>query len=355
MSSSSFYRAYCSLALLLLLLVLVGCSPSQPEKTVTRLEGHIFGTFWQVTLSGNLTDDVQATLRKGILERLQAVDKSMSTYRDDSELIGFNRHPVGEWKPLSPELMQVLVLSQSISEKSQGAFDVTVGNLVNLWSFGPERRPDAIPDPDLLDERLHESGYAWLILNEELGQARRLKNFFVDLSGVAKGYGVDEVGRYLSEMGYEHYLVNIGGDLFAKGARSAEEAWRVGIELPHEGVQQAHHIIEIRDMSVATSGDYRNYFEVDGQRFSHTISPVTGWPVNHSLASVTVLSPDNASADAWATAMMVMGVEAGLAVAERENLKVLMLERSGDTWLTHISSEFKAYVGETAAQALLRK
>lgn len=354
MSFSSYYRVYCSFFILFLALVLAGCSPSAPEKTVTRIEGNIFGTFWQVTLSGNLTEEVQATLRKGILQRLQAVDKSMSTYRDDSELIGFNHHPVGEWKSLSPELMEVLVLSQSISEKSQGAFDVTVGNLVNLWSFGPEQRPDAIPDPDLLEERLHESGYAWLVLNEDLGQARRLQDFFVDLSGVAKGYGVDEVGRYLSEQGYEHYLVNIGGELLAKGERSAGEPWRVGIELPHEGVQQAHHIIEIRDMSVATSGDYRNYFEVDGQRFSHTISPVTGWPVNHSLASVTVLSPDNASADAWATAMMVMGVEAGLAVAEREDLKVLMLERSGDKWLTHISSAFKQYVGESAAQSLLQ-
>lgn len=330
--------------ILLITLLLLGCQAKEPETTLQRLEGQIFGTFWQVTFATQTPDQVQ-TWRLGVEQVLQQVDAQMSTYRQDSELMQLNRQPLGEWFSLSPELYQVLALSQQIAEASHGQFDVTVGRLVNLWSFGPEQRPLAIPEPELLSQRLSQVGYQYLELQEDPPAARRMQDFYIDLSGVAKGFAVDEVARYLAAQGLENFLVNIGGDLLAKGQRASDQPWRIGIEVPHEGVQEAQHILAIQDMSVATSGDYRNYFEAEGVRFSHTIDPLSGWPIAHNLASVTVLAPDNAHADAWATALMVQGPEVGLQVAETENLKVLMIVRGQEGWETYVSTAMAAYLG----------
>lgn len=340
-------------SLSLLLILLVGCSEPAPVDPVKRIEGQIFGTFWVVSISDEVNEADLSRLNEGIKETLDRVDWQMSTWKSESELMQLNQHPVGEWLDISPALMQVLSVSQDIAAKSDGSFDITVGNLVNLWSFGPEQRPNAIPAKDDLDNRLALAGYQGLELNVEENQARRTQDFFIDLSGVAKGYGVDEVGRYLQSQGLSNYLVNIGGELLAIGKRDADQSWRIGIELPHSGVQVAHHIIPVENMSVASSGDYRNYFEEDGRRFSHTIDPKSGWPINHRVASVTVLSPDNIDADAWATAFMVLGTE-GLTLAEELDLKVLMLEKDGEDWITHLTSAFARYVGEDKAQELLK-
>lgn len=339
--------------ILLSILVLAGCTDKPAESEVKRLEGAIFGTFWMVSLADPVSDSRLTELRQGIQETLERVDWQMSTWKPESELMQLNAHPVGEWRPVSDDLMRVLALSQEISAQSNGAFDITVGNLVNLWSFGPEQRPDSIPEPELLSSRLETAGYQGLELDSEAGKARRQADFFIDLSGVAKGFGVDEVSRYLAAEGLQNYLVNIGGDLVASGQRASDQHWRIGIELPHSGVQVAHHIIPITDMSVATSGDYRNYFEVAGQRYSHTINPLTGWPIDHRVASVTVLAPENMDADAWTTAMMVLGTE-GLPLAETMGLRVLMLERQGEDWVTHLSSAMVDYLGEEKAQSLLQ-
>ncbi|WP_240776271.1 FAD:protein FMN transferase [Nitrincola alkalilacustris] len=332
---------------------LAGCS--KPEQSNPRLEGQIYGTFWQVTLPGSFSEERIAELHTGIVEVLQQIDASMSTYRDDSELMRFNRLPAGEWMVLSKPLLDVLLLSQSVSESSDGAFDVTVGRLVNLWSFGPEQRPLAIPDEQELQQRLAQVGYQNLELDIEGGRARKHSDCFVDLSGVAKGFAVDEVARWLKGQGLEHFLVNIGGDLLAGGEREAGQPWRIGVEVPHEGLPAAHHVLPIRNMSVATSGDYRNFFEEDGQRFSHTIDPTTGWPIKHNLASVTVLTPDNASADAWATAFMVMGVERSLEVAQAEGIKLLLITRENGGWRSYISESMEEYVGSEMASELLER
>lgn len=340
-------------SLVVLLILLVGCSEPTPVDPVKRIEGQIFGSYWVVSISDDVNEASLIRLDEGIKETLDRVDWQMSTWKPESELMQLNQHPVGEWLEISAELMKVLSVSQDISAKSEGSFDITLGNLVNLWSFGPEQRPHTIPAQEELDSRLALAGYPGLELNSEENKARRSRDFFIDLSGVAKGYAVDEVGRYLQSQGLNNFLVNIGGELLAIGKRDVDQPWRIGIELPHSGVQVAHHIISVEGMSVATSGDYRNYFEEDGQRFSHTIDPKTGWPIDHRVASVTVLSPSNADADAWATAMMVMGTE-GLALAEAQELKVLMLEKDDDGWITHLSSAFTDFVGEEKAAELLQ-
>lgn len=334
---------------------MTGCSESdRPLEPPVRFEGNIFGTFYQVTVMDALTQGESLELEEGFKAELESVDQAMSTYRDDAELIAFNDAPLGEWQPLSNELIEVLAISQSVAEASHGAFDITVGDLVNLWSFGPGARPEEVPADDILAERLAQVGFDAVEVDTQNMQARRTRDVFVDLSGVAKGHATDRVAAYLNQQGIEHYLVNLGGDLIARGVRDEDEQtpWRIGIEVPEDGQQRAQHIIPLESMSVATSGDYRNYFEVDGQRFSHTIDPRTGRPVTHQLASVSVFHPSNTWADAWATALLVVGEQDAMQMAIENNLKVLMLVRDDEQWRSIASPEFGNYFGKTLVDEL---
>ncbi|QTP56878.1 FAD:protein FMN transferase [Billgrantia sulfidoxydans] len=334
------------ISVLFLGLLLAGCSESdRPLESPVRLEGSIFGTFYQVTIADSLTQGQARELEEGLLEVLEQVDAAMSIYRDDSELMAFNQAPLGEWQPLSNELIEVLAISQSVAEASDGAFDVTLGGLVNLWSFGSEARPSEVPDDETLEARLAEVGPDSIEVDENALQARRLRDVFVNLGGVAKGHATDRVAAYLDAEGIEHYLVNLGGDLITRGYRDRQaEPWRIGIEAPLDDRQEATHIVPLHDISVATSGDYRNYFEENGQRFSHTIDPRSGRPIEHRVASVTVAHPSNAWADAWATAMMVLGEE-GLELAREQGLKVLLLVREDEGWSSVASPAFADYLG----------
>ncbi|MFG6668172.1 FAD:protein FMN transferase [Halomonas sp. HNIBRBA4712] len=341
---------------LLALGLLAGCSESdRPLESPVRLEGGIFGTFYQVTLVDPLTQGEAQALEEGILAELESVDQAMSTYRDDSELIAFNQAPLDEWQPLSNELIEVMAISQSVAEASNGAFDITIGELVNLWSFGPEARPQEIPSEQELDERLSRIGFDALEVDTQAMQARRTRDVFVDLSGVAKGHATDRVAAYLDREGIEDYLVNLGGDLISRGHRNEadQEPWRIGIEVPRDGRPEAQHIIPLESLSVATSGDYRHYFEADGQRYSHTLDPRTGRPITHRLASVSVFHPSNAWADAWATALSVAGEEAGMQMAVDNELSVLMLVSDGDgQWRSLASPAFADYFGDDLIQTL---
>lgn len=342
-------------ALLLMALVMAGCSENdRPLESPVRFEGNIFGTFYQVTITDPLTLGQSQALEEGFLAELESVDQAMSTYRDDAELITFNEAPLEEWQPLSNELIEVLAISQSVAESSHGAFDITIGDVVNLWSFGPGARPETVPSDEVLAEQLAKVGFDAVEIDTQAMQARRIRDVFVDLSGVAKGHATDRVAAYLDQQGMEHYLVNLGGDLIAKGQRDTEEQtpWRIGIEVPEDGQPRAQHIIPLENMSVATSGDYRNYFEVDGERFSHTIDPRTGQPVAHRLVSVSVFHPSNAWADAWATALMVVGEEEAMQIAVDNNLKVLLLIRNGDAWQSLASPEFVNVFGDALVNEL---
>ncbi|KAA0010705.1 FAD:protein FMN transferase [Billgrantia pellis] len=334
--------------------LLVGCSESErPLDSPVRLEGDIFGSFYQVTMADPLTQGRAQELEAGLLEVLEQVDVAMSVYRDDSELMAFNQAPIGEWQPLSNELIEVLAISQAVAEASDGAFDITVGGLVNLWSFGSEARPREVPDDETLRQRLAQAGPDSIEIDVDELQARRLRDVFVNLGGVAKGHATDRVAAYLDAQGIEHYLVNLGGDLIVRGYRDSEEQpWRIGIEAPLDDRQEAIHVVPLHDISVATSGDYRNYFEEGGKRYSHTIDPRTGRPIEHRVASVTVVHPSNAWADAWATAMMVLGEEEGLALAREENLRVLLLVREGDGWSSMASPAFVDYFGDSLPEEM---
>lgn len=343
-----------SLWLLLLVLVMAGCSErDRPLDSPVALEGETFGTFYQVTIADPLTQGEANALEEGIKAELEAVDAAMSTWREDSELMAFNEAPLGEWQPLSDALIEVLAIGQSVAEASDGAFDMTIGGLVNLWSFGPEARPREVPDEATLAARLAEIGPDSLEVDEQALQARRLRDVFVDLSGVAKGHATDRVAAYLTRQELDHFLVNLGGEVRVRGHRDAEsEPWRIGVEIPRDGPQAARHVLPLEDIAVATSGDYRNYFEHDGQRYSHTLDPRTGRPIDHRLASVTVVHPADAWADAWATALLVLGEEAGMALAREHSLAVLMLVRQGEGWTSLTSPAFVDHFGRQVVDGL---
>ena len=328
-------------------LVLIACSDPAPQRDTQVLRGETMGTSYQVTLVAEVTEpgwewplsqqEVQAQLDS----RLRQINQWMSTYIDDSTLMRFNRAPQGDWQTLPEPLMEVLQVSQSVSERSDGAFDITVAQLVSLWGFGPEAQPEQVPDDENLAASLENLGFQHLELSGN--RARRLRDISLDLSGVAKGYGVDYLSRWLEQQGYRNYLVEIGGEVRLSGVSPRGDAWRIGVEQPKLLQREGRKTLELSDIAMATSGDYRNYYERDGKRYSHTIDPRTGRPIDHNLASVTVLADTAAEADAWATAINVLGPEAGMAVAQREKLPVYIVVRKGESYTDRYSEAFKPY------------
>ncbi|KAA0019102.1 FAD:protein FMN transferase [Salinicola corii] len=327
---------------LLLFALLAGCE-REPESY--RLEGPIFGTGFHVTFYGDYDDDQLSEIEGSVKAALDRVDRLMSTYKTDSELSRFNRAPVGEPFQLSPQTAEVIREAIRVGDMSAGAFDVTVGAAVNLWGFGPDKHPDRVPDDDAIAKALKEVDYQALKLDGNT--LTKTKPVYVDLSGIAKGYGVDAVARALDDLGVQRYLVEVGGEIRTRGSKPGDEPWRIAVEKPVSNERSVQRIIELDDSAVATSGDYRNYFESDGKRYSHTIDPRTGRPIKHHLVSVTVITSDCMTADALATAIDVMGPDAGYAMAERENLAVYLVVKTPDGFETRASTAFQRYLKDS--------
>ena len=229
---------------------------------------------------------------------------------------------------VSPETFAVLEIAQQVSARSGGAFDATVGPLVDAWGFGAPERSDEAPDPATLASLRAHVGHEKLRLDAAATTvAKQAAALRVDLSAVAKGYAVDLLAERLSALGHTSFLVEVGGELRSRGRRPEGRAWRVAIEEPDVAGRRIHRIVALEDLAMATSGDYRNYYEIDGRRVSHTLDPRTGAPIEHTLASVTVVHPQAAWADAWATALTVLGPEPGSALAMEEGLAAYFLVR----------------------------
>ncbi|BFM11490.1 FAD:protein FMN transferase ApbE [Simiduia litorea] len=301
------------------------------------------GTSYHVTV---VADGVDADgLKAQIDALLLRINQQMSTYDSDSELMQFNRSEQGKPFELSPELAFVLSESQRINLLTQGAFDVTVGPLVNRWGFGPEEER-VIPAAEELATILENVGAKWLSISDDGRQAIRRRPIFVDLSAIAKGFGVDQVAELLRDEGYLNYLVEIGGELRVKGHNALGLPWRIAIERPNLAPGSVQAAIALLNRSVATSGSYRNFRDVDGERYSHTINPVTGFPVAHNLVSVTVVTDTCAEADAFATGFSVMGPEASLAYAESNNMAIFMLTEVDGRVVERWSSAFNQYLDD---------
>lgn len=302
---------------------LVACS-SQHEE-LDKIHGYTMGTSYNVQWRSVATVNSSAA-QKDIDQILLMVNQQMSTYKPDSELSIFNAATPPHTQKISPELFDVLQQSFELYEFTGGHFDISVGPIVNLWGFGPDKMPIQLPSQEATIKAQAQVGLTDVSLDDL--SVKKIKQRYLDLSAIAKGYGVDLVADYLEGQGITHYLVEIGGEMRVMGRKSAEKPWRVAVEKPDENQRSVQKIIEMKTGAMATSGDYRNYFEMNGQQYSHTIDPFTAKPVKHTLASVTIIDQSCARADALATAMLVMGAEKAKLFALEHDIKAFLIERS---------------------------
>ncbi len=300
------------------------------------------GTYYRVTLAVGPADFSHEKIKAVIENRLDDINAKMSTYRVDSELSRFNQYRGTDWFPVSGDTATVVTEALQIHRLSDGAFDITVGPLVNLWGFGPPGKRTEPPSQDIVESFLDKIGSKRLQVRPSPPALKKdIGDLYVDLSAIAKGYAVDAVAESLEGMGIFDFIVDIGGDMLAKGRKRDGSLWKIAIESPIVEDREIQRAVAVSNLAVATSGDYRNYFESDGQRFSHEIDPRTGWPIRHALASVTVLDASCMRADAWATSLIVLGPEEGYKMVEKRRLEAYFIIKGEDKFLEKETRGFK--------------
>ncbi|PHM68977.1 FAD:protein FMN transferase [Xenorhabdus sp. KJ12.1] len=328
--------------MLLAAMLLSACGGPEQQN----LSGQTMGTYYSVKYVADSSVPSPENMQKEIDRLLEEVNDQMSTYRPNSELSRFNQsHEVNTPFPVSAATAKVVKEAIRINKLTDGALDVTVGPLVNLWGFGPEGRVTKAPTEDELATRR-----AWIGIDklsvEGNSLIKSIPELYVDLSSIAKGYGVDVVAEYLASQNIGNYMVDIGGEVRTAGNNGKGTPWRIAIEKPSDSgmTQSAQEIIAPGNMAVATSGDYRNYFEQNGVRYSHTINPKTGRPIAHNLVSITVIAPSCMSADGFSTGIDVLGPEKGMEMAEKLNIPVFMIVKTKDGFEERYSPAFKYYL-----------
>lgn len=344
-------------AILSLPILLLACAPS-PEAY--RWQGDTMGTQYRITLISDkrLTTGAQQKIQQAIEQRLQELNAALSTYRSDSQISRFNQLSANQCLPVSAALFDVSRLAVDVHRLSGGAFNPLLSPLINRWGFGSERRAYsgfAPPSDKEIRALLARSDMADLILDSERRQLCKHSDISLDLSAVAKGYAVDQLALVLAEQGWRNYLVDIGGEIKVAGVNGEGRRWRLGIEQPQLSAGAIAQRLELSDRAIATSGDYRNFFYHAGQRYSHTLDSRSGRPVQHGLASVSVISGSAAEADAWATALTALGLEDAKLLAVREQLAVFLLQRdatiaeeaAGQRFSSWYSPQFEAYLDGT--------
>jgi thiamine biosynthesis lipoprotein len=308
-------------------LLLAACGEDRPA--ILELSGSAMGTSFSIKLPEMPAGVEAGTLRDDIDSLLSDIEMKMSTYRIDSEISQFNVSDSLNWQPVSLEFCRAAEESLAISAMTSGAFDITVGPLVNLWGFGPDGSIQQPPsDPDIAAAR-SRVGFSHLQTDCSVPAIRKdIKRLYLDMSAYAKGYAVDRVAEALDKLNVPDYLVEIGGEMKLRGHNAERKKWAVAIEEPLQDQRRVHTVFRLTDQAVATSGDYRNFFEFGGAHYSHTIDTRTGRPVTHNLASVTVIGDTAAVADAMATALLVLGPEDGMQLALTERIAAFFLVRS---------------------------
>ncbi|WP_164078399.1 FAD:protein FMN transferase [Alteromonas facilis] len=318
----------------------VACSQPVPEET--HFTGKTMGTTYNIKVPPNASVD-ENILHDQIKAALANVNALMSTYDPQSELSRFNQSRSQEPFAISPQTHLVIAEAIRLAGVTEGALDITIGPVVNLWGFGPDMRPEVIPTDETITEALSKTGIAQLQLTDR-AVIKYHPELYVDLSTIAKGYGVDVIAELLQANGFTDYLVEIGGEMRVAGKKLNGQLWRIAIEKPVTEQRILQKVIEIGDNAIATSGDYRNYYEQDGVRYSHLIDPTTGKPIQHNLVSVTVVHPSTMTADGLATALAVMGAEKAKALAELNDWAVMLITKEGDEFVEWASSGFEQRV-----------
>ncbi|MDN2708884.1 FAD:protein FMN transferase [Janthinobacterium sp. SUN118] len=326
-----------------------------PGAAIRDLRGLSMGTSWSVRLVDAAMPGRagSADLQQGLQQQLDLVVAQMSHWSEDSDLGRFNRAEPGSWHSLPAAFCEVLEFAMQVAQASGGAYDPCAGALVNLWGFGPSHRYDEPgflpPKHDTVALLQSQRQRRRLELDLPARRARQPGGLQLDLSAIAKGYGVDRLARYLDSQGIGHYLVEVGGELRGAGSKPDGQPWWVMLEQvdgAEAGQQPAEMMLALHGLSVATSGDYRRFFQDGTARFSHTIDPRSGMPIANQLASVTVVHAQCMAADAWSTALTVLGAEAGMALAEEQGLAARFLQRDGRGYREFLSSHMLAMLDE---------
>ena len=328
--------------LLLAMLLLSACTSG--ERIVT-LEGTSMGSTWTLKYVGD--EASAAEIRANVEQHLAGIDAQMSTWKPDSPLSRFNAAPAGTWHELPEPLFGVMRAALALAADTGGAYDPTVGPLVELWGFGPVKARREPPVAEDIEAARARVGWQRVHLDEPHRRAFQAGGVHVDLSSIAPGYATDAIGEYLEAQGCRDYLVEVGGELRARGRRPDGNDWQVAIQRPldsdrADGSIDAGHVVALRDAALGASGDYRHFFEDNGRRYAHRIDPRTGWPLDNAVASVTALAVRGVDADPLATALSVLGPEAGLAWARERGVGVLFVLRKGEGFEERMSDDFAA-------------
>ncbi|HCJ29250.1 MAG TPA: thiamine biosynthesis protein ApbE [Pseudomonas sp.] len=316
------------------------------QDKVESFGGPTMGSTYSVkyVAGGEAADKAQ--LQRDTESILADVDKQLSTYRADSDIETFNALPAGECMAMPSGVRQLVVAGQQLSDESEGALDLTIEPLLNLWGFGPQGRGERVPSAEEIARARQNVGQHHLRVDgEQLCKDRAVQ---VDFNSIAAGYAVDQVAATLESSGVSSYLVEITGELKARGRKPDGAPWRVAIEAPRDNERVAQRIIELDGFAVSTSGDYRNYFERDGKRYSHTLDPQTGAPIDHHLAAVTVVDPSTLRADGLSTVLMVLGPERGLAYAAERKIAAFFVVREGQEFVSRSTEAFDELFGAGA-------
>lgn len=323
-------------------LLAAACGRTREEELV--LSGPTMGTTYTVKVFAPAASVDGAKLRETIDASLAQIDRSMSGYRSDSEVMRFNASTSMQWHDVSAELATVVQTALDISEQSGGAFDITIAPLVATWGFGPGGRPQETPTAEQIAQTGASVGFRKLHVRLDPPALRKdVADLTIDLNGIAPGFAVDRLADRLLALRVENFMIDIGGEVRALGRNARGEQWRIAIEHPVETPRTPYAGVRLDGASVSTSGEYRDYYERDGRRYSHTIDPRTARPLDRAAGSVVVVASSTVLADGWATALNVLGPREGLALAGKEHMAVLFIERDGEGWRSQATPEFERY------------
>ncbi|WP_346825758.1 FAD:protein FMN transferase ApbE [Serratia inhibens] len=325
--------------------LLAACNDRE-TRTQIDLEGKTMGTFYSVKISGDVRVS-KPLLQQQVDALLEQANDDISTYRSGSVLSRFNLSHGTDPQPIPRGMADIILMAQRIGRDTQGAMDITVGPLVNLWGFGPDKRAVKVPDRQQIETAQKNIGLQHLkLLSDSRGEwlQKDLPNMYVDLSTLGEGYGVDQLVKLMARNGITNYLVSVGGAVSSRGVNGQGKPWRVAIQKPTDRENAVQALVDLQGYGISTAGSYRNYFEQNGQRYSHVIDPVTGRPITHRLVSATVIAPTALEADGWDTGLMVLGTEKALKLAEEKGLAVYLISKTDDGFSAVMTPQFKAFL-----------
>ena len=325
---------------------LTACNPASNNSAsgkATKLTGEAIGTTYSIIYLDPNEQLDSDTLKIEFNKLINAANQSMSTYHPDSEISTFNKSQSTQAVKASQTLREVVAEGIRLHQMTDGALDITLKPLSSLWGFGPDGIPHTVPSDNDLIAIKRKTGVDKITIEGEL-LSKSVAELQIDLNTIGKGFLVDQTADLLEQYQIDNYLVEIGGEMRLKGKNDKGQPWTIGVVNPTAGAPTAQRIVYPGNHGVATSGDYYQYFEKDGKRYSHILNPVTGKPIEHNLASVTVFHPNAMTADGLATAIMVLGAEKGLALAEKHQIPIYIITREQDKFVSNMSSAFKAHL-----------